>query len=174
MSNDQGVRMPIMTRSLSVNEQISYLKIGTELGIFSVPDVVQWADDHIATQEDPAYELIELALMSESDRYEIADQLVRIGAPSLNRAETLPCLLAEAHKRLLHDPDFGRVLAEGLYRLWSVSSHELPEILSPCGYFDDAYSLAESGVYGTTDQINRELLEFTSRFQNCTELFSPK
>lgn len=166
--------MTKMAQSLSINEQISYLMVGIELGVFGVPDVVQWADDQIATQEDPAYELIELSLMSESKRYEVANQLVRIGTPSLNRAEALPCLLAEAHKRLLHDPDFGRVLAEGLYRSWSVSSYDFPEILSPCGYFDDAYSLAESGVYGTVDDISRELLEFTSRFQNCTEFFRPK
>lgn len=172
MSNDQGMHMSKMTQSLSVNEQISYLKAGIELGIFSVSDAAQWADDQIATQEDPAYELIELSLMSESNRYEIADQLVRVGAPSLKPAEVLPCLLAKAHKRLLNEPDFGRILAEGLYRSWSASIYDFPEILSPCGYFDDAYSLAENGVYGTTDQITRELLEFTSRFQNCTELFS--
>jgi hypothetical protein len=58
-----------------------------------------------------AYELIELSLMSDLNRYEIADQLVRIGAPSLNPAEVLPCLLAKAHKRLLNEPDFGRILS---------------------------------------------------------------
>jgi hypothetical protein len=166
--------MPKMTQSLSINEQVSYLRVGIELGVFGVSDIVQWADDQIATQEDPAYELIELSLMRESSRHEIANQLVRTGAPSLSRVEVLPCLLAEAHKRLLHDPDFGRVLAERLYRSWSISTYDFPEILSPCGYFDDAYSLAESGVYGTVDQISRELLEFTSRFQNCTNLFRPK
>ncbi len=49
--------------------------------------------------------------MSDLNRYEIADQLVRIGAPSLNPAEVLPCLLAKAHKRLLNEPDFGRILS---------------------------------------------------------------
>lgn len=98
MSNDQGMHMSKMTQRLNINEQISYLEVGVELGIFSVSDAVQWADDQIATQEDPAYELIELSLMSDSNRYEIADQLVRIGAPSLNPAEVLLCLLAKAHK----------------------------------------------------------------------------
>ena len=159
---------------LSFNEQISYLKEGLELSVLDVADVIQWADDQIATQEDPAYELIELSLMSGSNWYEIANQLVRVGAPSLSRAEVLPCLLAEAHKKLLNDPDFGRVLAERLWRFWVLSSYDLPEILSPCGYFDDAYSLAESGINGSVDQINQELLEFCSQFQSSIAVFRHK
>lgn len=81
MSNDQGMHMSKMTQSLSVNEQISYLKVGIELGIFSVSDVAQWADDQIATQEEPAYELIELSLMSDSNRYEIAISYFELGRP---------------------------------------------------------------------------------------------
>ncbi len=161
-----------MSQSLGINEQISFLIGGIDLGVFGVTEVVQWADNQIATQEAPGYELIELSLMSNANRYEIANQLTRVGTPTLSRADVLPCLLAEAHKKLLKEPDFGKVLAEGLYRFWSLSNYELPENLSPCGFFDDAYSLAESGVYGSTDQVYRELLEFSSQFQRCTELFS--
>jgi hypothetical protein len=41
------------------------------------------------------------------------------------------------------------------------------KVMTLCGYFEDAYSLAESGVLGTVDQIDKELLEFAAQFQGC-------
>ena len=158
-----------MTRNIcsaSVDDQITYLRGALELGVLEVSDIVQWADDQIIAREQPAYELIELALMSDSNWYDVASQLLRVGTPSLSRAEVLPYLLAKAHEKLLVDPDFGKILAQGLYQSWSRSNGDFPDTLSLCGYFDDAYSLAESGVVGTVDQINHELLEFTSQFQD--------
>jgi hypothetical protein len=159
-----------MTRNIyspSVDEQIAYLREALELRVLEVSDIVQWADDQIIARENPAYELIELALMSDSNRYDTASQLLRIGTPSLSRAEVLPYVLAKAHEQLLIDSDFGKVLAEGLYQSWFRSNYDFPDALSLCGYFEDAYSLAESGIVGTVDQINRELLEFTAQFQDC-------
>lgn len=155
------------THSPSVDHQIAYLREALELRVLEVSDIVQWADDQIAAQENPPYELIELALMSDSNRYDTASQLLRVGTPSLSRAQVLPYVLSKAHGQLLEDPDFGKVLAEGLYQSWFRSNCDFPDALSLCGYFDDAYSLAESGVIGTVDQINRELLEFTAQFQDC-------
>ncbi|ELQ14740.1 hypothetical protein A988_01546 [Pseudomonas syringae BRIP39023] len=153
--------------SPSVDDQISYLREALELRLLEVSDIVQWADDQITARENPTYELIELALMSDSNRYDIANQLLRVGTPSLSRAEVLPYVLAKAHEKLLVDPDFGKVLAEGMYQSWFRSNYDFPDALSLCGYFEDAYSLAESGIVGTVDQINRELLEFTAQFQDC-------
>lgn len=158
-----------MTRNIyspSVGDQIAYLREALELRVLEVSDIVQWADDQITARENPAYELIELALMRDSNRYDVASQLLRIGTPSLSRAEVLPYVLAQAHEQLLVDPDFGKVLAAGLYQSWSRSNYDFPDALSLCGYFEDAYSLAESGIGGTVDQINRELLEFTAQFRD--------
>lgn len=55
--------------SPSVDEQISYLREALELRLLEVSDIVQWADDQITARENPTYELIELALMSDSNRY---------------------------------------------------------------------------------------------------------
>jgi hypothetical protein len=52
--------------------QIAYLREALELRVLEVPDTVQWADDQITKRENPAYELIELALMSDSNRYDTA------------------------------------------------------------------------------------------------------
>lgn len=159
-----------MTRNIynpSIDDQIAYLREALELSVLEVSDIVQWADDQIIAQKNPAYELIELALMSDANRYDTASQLLRVGTPSLSHAEVLPYVLAKAHEQLLVDPDFGKILAEGLYQSWIRSNHDFPDALSLCGYFEDAYSLAESGTVGTVDQINRELLEFTAQFQYC-------
>lgn len=151
--------------SPSVEDQIAYLQVALELQVLDVPDIVRWADDQISADECPAYELIELALMGGSNQYDIASQLLRVGTPSLNRAEVLPYVLAKAHGKLLLDRDFGKVLAQGLFLSWVHSNYDFPDHLRLCGYFEDAYSLAENGVAGTVDQINQELLEFTAQFQ---------
>jgi hypothetical protein len=159
-----------MTKNTSnpgFHDQIAYLKEAVELRVLEVSDVVRWADDQIEARENPDYELIELALMTVSNRYDIVSQLLRVGTPSMSSAEVLPYLLAEAHRRLLLAPEFGKVLAEGLYQCWFKSNYDLPAPLNLCGYFEDAYALAESGVVGTVDQIDRELLEFTAQFQDC-------
>ncbi|MCD5997317.1 hypothetical protein KDX38_27550 [Pseudomonas sp. CDFA 602] len=153
--------------SPGIDDQIAYLREALELHVLEVSDIVQWADDQILARENPAYELIELALMSDSNRYDTSSQLLRVGTPSLSRAEVLPYVLAKAHEQLLVNPDFGKVLAEGLYQSWYRSNYDFPDALRLCGYFEDAYSLAESGTVGTVDQIYRELLEFTARFQDC-------
>ncbi|WP_122379382.1 hypothetical protein, partial [Pseudomonas coronafaciens] len=110
-----------MTRNIyspSVDDQIAYLREALELRVLEVSEIVQWADNQIIARENPAYELIELALMSDSNRYDTASQLLRVGTPSLSRAEVLPYVLAKAYEQLLVDPDFGKVLAEGLYQSW--------------------------------------------------------
>lgn len=148
----------------SMSVQIAYLKEALELNILEISDIIHWADEEINRQASPSYELIELALMGKSNRYDVANQLLRVVTPSMSSAETLPYVLAAAHKKLLGAPDFGKILAEGLYRTWIKADCNFPDALSPCGYFDDAYSLAESGTFGTIDQINQELLEFTAGF----------
>ncbi|MBK5302201.1 MULTISPECIES: hypothetical protein [Gammaproteobacteria] len=148
----------------SMSIQVAYLKEALELHVLEVSDIVRWADEEINGQASPPYELIELALMGKSNRFDTASQLLRVVTPSMSSAEILPYVLAAAHKKLLDAPDFGKVLAEGMYRSWIKANCNFPDALSPCGYFDDAYSLAESGTFGTIDQINRELLEFTAGF----------
>ncbi|WP_260962452.1 hypothetical protein [Pseudomonas citri] len=151
---------------LSMSFQVAYLIEALELCVLDVLDIVRWADEEINRQAGPPYELIELALMADSNRFDAASQLLRIVKPAVSAAEVLPYVLAAAHKKLLDTPDFGKVLAEGMFRSWIKANCNFPDALSPFGYFDDAYSLAESGTYGTVDQINRELLEFTAGFQS--------
>ena len=151
---------------LSMSIQVAYLLEALELCVLDVPDIVRWADEEINSQVNPPFELIELALMANSNRFDAASQLLRIVKPAVRSAEILPYVLAAAHKKLLDTPNFGKVLAEGMYRSWIKANCDFPNALSPFGYFDDAYSLAESGTYGTVHQINQELLEFTAGFQS--------
>ncbi|RIJ08242.1 hypothetical protein DXT77_22200 [Pseudomonas sp. 91RF] len=158
-----------MTASASdvpLSEQVAYLKLALELHTLDVPDIVQWADAQIRDQTNPAYALIELALMGESNRFDTANQLLRIARPSMTTAELLPYVLADAHKMLLDNPGFARALAEGMYQVWARDNGSFTEALALCGYFDDAYDLARAGINATVDQINQELLAFTGGFLN--------
>lgn len=143
---------------------VAYLRCALDVGVIDVAAVIQWADTTLATLQHPPYALIELALMSRSSREEVMWQLLQVAAPAMAEDEMLPYVLSVAHSRLLGGPAFGRRLAEGIYRLWARSGYDLPGTLQACGYFDDAYSLADSGVHGHAEVIDRELLEFTQHF----------
>lgn len=155
-----------MTESVSdpMSAEVAYLNDALDLHVLEVSDIVRWADQEIINQANPSYELIELALMGQSSRFDTANQLLRVATPTMGRAEVMPYVLAAAHEKLLDDPGFGKILAEGMYRFWIKAHCNFPDALSLCGYFDDAYSLAESGTFGTIEQIDRELLEFTAGF----------
>ncbi|WDU64564.1 hypothetical protein LRS56_08890 [Pseudomonas poae] len=143
---------------------VAYLRVALDIGAIDVAAVIQWADATLAMLEQPPYALIELALMTRSNREEVAWQLLQVGTPAMVEAEMLPYALATAHHRLLREPGFARCLAVGIYRLWVRGGCYLPGTLGACGYFDDAYGLADSGVYGQVADIDRELLEFTHSF----------
>ncbi|NWE21125.1 hypothetical protein [Pseudomonas sp. P7548] len=143
---------------------VSYLRVALDIGVIDVVDVVQWADTKLATLENPPYAVIELALMGRSNREEVMWQLLQVATPAISEAEMLPYALAVAHSRLLSEPDLGRRLAEGIYRLWARHGCYLPGALESCGYFDDAYGLADSGIHGSAESIDQELLEFTAGF----------
>jgi len=156
--------MTVSASNVPLSEQVAYLKLALELRTLDVPDIVQWADAQIRDQTNPAYELIDLALMSESNRFDTASQLLRIARPSMTTAEILPYVLADAHKMLLDNPGFARALAEGMYQVWARDNGSFTEALALCGYFDDAYDLAQAGINATVEQIDQELLEFTEGF----------
>jgi hypothetical protein len=151
---------------ISLGGQVAFLREALQLRVLEVSDVIQWADAQIAQTPSPPYEMIELALMNKANRFDISNQLSRVITPSLKSAEVLPFVLAKAHQRLLDNPEFGKELAEGMYQSWVKADYDFPPPLTMCGYFDDAYSLAESGTMKTTEEVNQELLEFTCQFKD--------
>jgi len=149
-----------------MGHQAALVRDGLRLGLCEVRDVVQWADHQLARLENPPYELIELSLLG-SSVHDAASKLREL-SESISVAETLPVLLSAANKLLQTETEFGPILAEALYQIYIQNSAILPESFSMCGYFDDAYSLATSGTFGTLGGVYRELLEFTAGFKSSS------
>jgi hypothetical protein len=153
---------------ISLGDQVAFLREALQLRVLEASDVIRWADAQIAQAPSPSYEMIELALMGGENRFDVSNQLSQVMTPSLKSAEVLPFVLARAHLRLFSDPGFGKVLAEGMYQSWVKADYDFHPPLTMCGYFDDAYSLAESGTMKTIEEVNQELLEFTCQFKDWT------
>ncbi|MCG7373615.1 hypothetical protein MHL40_13175 [Pseudomonas luteola] len=152
--------------------QAARFRDGLRLGLCEVRDVVQWADHQLARLENPPYELIEVSFLG-SSIHEAVSKL-REFSESISVAETLPVLLSVANKRLQVETEFGPQLAEALYQIYIQNRSILLESFSMCGYFDDAYSLASSGTFGTEGDVHRELLEFTAEFEfPSNNIFNP-
>lgn len=142
------------------------LRVGLRLGLLGVEDVVNWANERIATLDHPPATLLDLSLMGNSPPIDAYGQLQSISAdvPSL---EVLPGVLARGVECLRANPGLGRTVARVLYELYVEANYEVPPGFGEIGRLDDAYSLAEQGTYGTTEEAFEDLLAFVSQFEHA-------
>lgn len=144
----------------------AYYRLGLQLGTHSVADVITWADSEIAELVEPPVELIDLALMQNSSRADVAGKLGALTG-TIKALDVLDSVLGKAHEVLKTDPTFGPTLAHGLYALYEECSYEIPDRLIPIAGFDDEYALAMQGTYGTVEDVYLDLLAFTGQFQDA-------
>lgn len=82
--------MTALVAKPSLSFQVAYLIEALNLFVLDVPDIVRWADEEINSQSSAPYELIELALMANSNRFDAANQLLRVVKPAVSSTEYCP------------------------------------------------------------------------------------
>ena len=149
-----------------MKREAATLRVGLQLGLVSVREVVGWADEQIAATDTPPEALLDLALMAHANHLDVLSRLRGLSTtvPSL---DVLPRALKTGLHRLREDPSLGPVVARGLYQLFVEANYEVPDELRQIGQFEDAYALAKQGSYGTEEGVFRELLTFASRFEDA-------
>jgi hypothetical protein len=149
-----------------MEREAATLRIGLQLGLVSVQDIVRWADEQITATATPPEALLDLALMAHATRLDVLAKL-RALSPRVPWLDVLPRTLGTGVHRLREDPSLGPIVARGLYQLFVEANYEVPDELSPIGRFDDGYALAKQGSYGTEEGVFQELVAFASRFEDA-------
>lgn len=148
----------------AMKAQAAYLRVALQLRVHTVSDVIRWADTEIARLEEPPFALIELALLGDGNPLDVVSKLYELsaGAPALS---VLPRVLGQAHEQLVRHPELGPILARDLYQIYVESGYQIPDDLAPMIGFDDRFALAREGTYETEEQVLRDLIEFTRKYQ---------
>ena len=147
-----------MERKIDLKAQV--LRLGLTTGCFSITDVVSWADKLIVEQDTPAYELLDLSLMSNSNRYNVAKLLESL-ANGIDTFDALRILLGFVYLKLSNDHQKGEAFAWGLYEIAARNDYVLPDEFRYFHGLDDDCSLAKQGMAGyDSEEITRDFLTY--------------
>ena len=142
-----------------------YFVIGLTLGILNAQDVQDWVNEKIAKESNPSEELIEMAFTKNDDVYGLIS-ILSLLPDSNNEYEIVRHLLSKVTGVNLGNIEYCRRLSECLYNFWVQMDYEAPDDLAEIGFFDDGYSLADNGTYGTMDEWHNDFKKFISTFKN--------
>jgi len=145
-----------------ISLEASVLRCGYDAGVFDKEAIERWAELQISRLDDPLSELIELATIRRAHPVDVIKLLrsLAAGIPSSQSVETQIGFVGLAFEA-------GRLSLVGAKRgLWSLLhvegiTHE-QEAAIYC--IDDGYDLALCGSYGTMEDVERQLREFTKPY----------
>jgi hypothetical protein len=159
-----------MERKIDLEAQI--LRLGLMTGCFSVTDVVSWADKLIVEQDTPAYELLDLSLMANSNRFDVAKLLESL-AKGVDTFEALRILLSFLYLELSNDHQKGATFAYGLYGIATQNYDELPKEFYYFLGLEDQYSLAKQELAGyDPKEITGDFLNYLESYEKNAVDFS--
>ncbi len=142
----------------------SDFKLLLEAGVIDRGEIVRWADEILLT-EDYDDNIAEISLSSGKTNEELGALLGEIAITNTDW-DRIRRMLGRMHTALEAEPARLHEFTSYLERLWILHDYTLPADLSFVVGIDDEYQLAESGQYGSVDEIRRQLLEGLARFRN--------
>ena len=147
----------------NVKEMAECYRIGLKLGLFSVPEVMDWIDSVLLAEPEPDIVLIDASLSGSRGPSAVASELGGVSGPC-RREAVRQCLLSAMHALLIKDRTKARSVGRWLERL----AHS--EIIVDAGVFGEMLSLAEhiylaeEGIVGDVEEITDQILAFLARY----------
>jgi hypothetical protein len=137
-------------------------------GIASVDDVVAWADRTISTLPEYDDALTQISLGAKVPMAEMESRLNRVSEGS-DFFEAIRHLLGRMHRTLMSDRSRARDFARVVDHLWIHIFDSHPDDLIFMQGIEDAFSLAETGIWGTIEEAIDRLISSTARFDHGGE-----
>ena len=137
------------------SDQAKAYQEALKLGAINLEEVLIWADEVIANEDDPSIDFIELALSKKT-----SEAITYLNHLALNANEevSFKILFGILHIGLINGLCSYQDVSKRLY-FWSAYETNLSgygDLL----YFWDALDLAEAGHYGESGKVKTELLGF--------------
>lgn len=151
----------------TVKEQAEALRLGLLGGYVSSDEVTAWADQVIAAGDTPGPEIIEVSLGGSKPIHDIDAALA--GIPGFAPRDAVAVLtLRQMAAAVRQNPSVGRAVAHSLFQMYLEGIVPSEQAKGQMGRLDDAFYLAESGIHGTTAEVQAELAEFLSTWDETT------
>ena len=144
--------------------QAEVLRIGILGGYVSPEEAIAWADALIESLSPAPADLIEVSL-SGGRRDDVASALAQVSG-SFDEESLRRTLLRKMADIAFSRPQFCRQIARALYQLAVEGRAPTRADESAMFTFDDAYDLAESGAFGTIEDVDAELREYLSSWRS--------
>jgi hypothetical protein len=151
----------VMRCTLSLREMAETCALGIEYSLLELDEVVAWAAQEFATLEAPPEPLLEIAGAIRPHPLDIVRYLRSIPG-TYDRVTVFRNLMARARATLLHRPESFSSLTHTLEQM-ALCGDVPEEFESDCLRLDDARLLAESGAYGSLEDVRRDLRTFLDR-----------
>lgn len=151
-----------------IPEAAAVLALSIEFGLDEAREGVDWACELVAALPEPSEKLLELAGLVRPHPLDVIGLLRQIPGP-IDERRAFRKLLAKFRRVLLTQPSEWLAVTKTLEQM--ALRGYVPESLSgPCLRLDDARLLAESGVYGTLEEVHSDLIDFLEKESVPTEL----
>jgi hypothetical protein len=139
------------------------LKLALEAGLIKPSAVICWADQFLSSPDGYNDTIADIALSSEGDQKNLVGLLTRIS--DISRPwEALGNILFLFHEALVSEPTRVFELARFLEKFWIRNNYEAPREMSFMVGLVDDLDLAQSGAFGSIEDIVSDLLDALSRF----------
>jgi hypothetical protein len=154
----------VQSKARNIPLEAAYFREALRIGVATLDEVVLWSDQIIAESEVAEDPFVELSFALNRHPLTAISQLESLSL-GIETLSVLPVILGLAYRKLLADPQYGKVLAKALCRICVQHGFNLPIELRSIYGFDDAYDLASAGHFGTEEGVLENLRQFTSQFE---------
>ena len=134
-----------------------------EYGIVTGKEVVAWADSAIVQLASLPDSLLQLSLTAPDNTADIISHLHRL-ASGADFWAALRSVIPRIRDYVVEHPDGAETTANHLFLTACFAHNKFPKDLQFLFRFDDAFSLAQDGVYGTPQDVYRDFVQELGKF----------
>ncbi|WP_444900119.1 hypothetical protein ACJJIX_01995 [Microbulbifer sp. VAAC004] len=149
---------------MDLKTQAKIKRIGLLVGLYTIDDIVKWAEKIILDLDDiEEYEIFDIAGGQMMNVNEMSSLLAQLSGGE-DSENVLPHLYADLKSKAQNSREGVRLAVSCLANLSSLTSGNEGSL-----YFKDAFEDADKGVYGNESSLTNELflfLEKKSQFKN--------
>lgn len=129
-----------------------------EYGVVTGSDVVAWADAAIVQLDSLPDSLLQLSLTAPDNTADIISHLRQLASGSDFWA-ALRSVIPQIRDYVVAHPERAECIANHLFFTACFAYNKVPKDLKFMFRFDDAFSLAQDGVYGTPQDVYRDFVQ---------------
>ncbi|MFB7155549.1 hypothetical protein [Lysinibacillus sp. NPDC056232] len=158
---------------MDINVMAEVYRLGILIGLYTVQDVIKWADNVIERLDNPPYEVIEISLSSQEKPIDVCSKL-KLFNGGLNNddlpSKILLGLLNEYFLSINNVSDVFSMLFRLSDHLQLEESNEWIEV--EMNYLSDAFYLADQNIYGDLNEVGNNLKNYLSQFEDYAKYLS--